>query len=82
MPAELVTSRSVQVRAVPLPVAAGEAILLHNHLWHRSGRSMREMRRMAFSACYMSAKVRCVRRRRAPRTFFEVFPAAAGHASK
>ncbi len=59
--------------AVAVPAAAGEALLVHNHVWHRSGRNRPGQRRLAFSACYMGARTRCLRKRRAPRVFFPVF---------
>jgi phytanoyl-CoA hydroxylase len=58
---------------VSLPCEAGEAILIHNFVWHRSGRGAPGRRRLAFSACYMSASTRCLRRKKAPRRFFKVF---------
>jgi hypothetical protein len=62
-----------QERAVAVPVEAGEALLIHNDVWHRSGRNRPGQRRMGFSVCYMSAATRCLRKRRAPREFFHVF---------
>lgn len=59
---------------VRLPVVAGEAVLLHNQLWHRSGRCRPGHRRLGLSVCYMSASTRCLRKKRAPRVFFAVFP--------
>lgn len=59
--------------ALPLPARAGEALLVHNHVWHRSGRGRPGQRRRAFSACYMGADVRCVRKKKAPRVFTPVF---------
>lgn len=59
--------------AVPLPTEAGEVILLHNQLWHRSGRNTTGRPRRAFSVCYMDAATRCMRKKRAPRTFTPVF---------
>jgi phytanoyl-CoA hydroxylase len=61
-------------RIVPLPARAGEVLLLHNHVWHRSGQTRTGQARRAFSACYMDAATQCRRRKRAPRTFFEVWP--------
>jgi len=40
---------------VPLEVAAGECVLLHNHLPHASEINTTESPRRAFSACYMDA---------------------------
>ncbi len=58
---------------IPLAARAGEVVLLHNQVWHRSGRSRSGHRRLGFSVCYMSAQTRCLRKKRAPRKFFEVF---------
>lgn len=60
-------------RRVAVPVAAGEAILLHNLVWHRSGKTMTGKRRLAFSACFLDGETRCVRKHKTPRRFFEVF---------
>ena len=59
--------------AVPLPAKAGEVILIHNHAWHRSGRSQTGNARRALTVCYMDATTKCRRKKRAPREFFRVF---------
>ena len=56
-----------------LPARAGEAFLVHNHLWHRSGINTTGHRRAALSICYISAATRCLRKRRAPRRFLPLF---------
>lgn len=66
----------VEERALPLPAVAGEVLLIHNHLWHRSGRTTTGRPRRALSVCYMDAATRCRRRKRAPRTFVRVFAAS------
>jgi phytanoyl-CoA hydroxylase len=58
---------------VALPVRAGESLLLHNLVWHRSGRTRTGRRRLGFSACYLPEATRCMRKRKAPREFFPVF---------
>ncbi|MBS1148663.1 MAG: phytanoyl-CoA dioxygenase [Myxococcaceae bacterium] len=73
VPADKVAAARANERAVPLPAAAGEVVLVHNNLWHRSGRSRTGKRRLALSVCYMSAATRCLRKKRAPRVFFPVF---------
>ncbi len=73
VPKRLVLDREADRRAVEVPVVAGEALLIHNSVWHRSGRSRPGHRRLAFSVCYMSARTRCLRTKRAPREFFKVF---------
>lgn len=75
VPPEQVAREQADRRAVPLPVKAGETLLLDNLVWHRSGRTRTGRRRLGFSACYLPASTRCVRTRRAPRTFFRVFEA-------
>lgn len=60
-------------RALALPARAGESILIHNHLWHRSGTNRTGKRRSAVTFCYMSAATRCLRTKRAPRRFLRLF---------
>ena len=60
-------------RALPLPARAGEVILIHNHLWHRSGINRSGRRRSALSVCLMTASSRCLRKKREPRRFVRVF---------
>ncbi|MDB4970172.1 MAG: phytanoyl-CoA dioxygenase [Myxococcales bacterium] len=62
-----------EARAVPLPARAGEVILIHNHLWHRSRVNTTGRRRSALSVCLMSAATRCLRKKRAPRQFVRLF---------
>lgn len=45
-------------RAVFLELEAGEAVLLHNWLLHRSGMNETEIPRRAFSVCYMDGRTR------------------------
>jgi len=77
VPDELVKAREAELGAVRLPARAGEAILIHNHLWHRSRRNTTGRPRRAFTACYMPGSTRCLRTRRAPREFYEVWGARA-----
>jgi phytanoyl-CoA hydroxylase len=60
-------------RAVQIPCRAGEAFLIHNHVFHRSGRNTTAAPRRALSFCYMDAATRCLRTKRAPRSFARVF---------
>lgn len=73
IPADVVASREAERRSVLVPAVAGEVVLIHNHLWHRSGRNTSERPRRAFTVCYMSDETRCLRKKRAPRTFERVF---------
>lgn len=61
------------VTITKLPAVAGEVILVHNHLWHRSGRTETGKPRRALSVCYMDARTQCRRKKRAPRTFVRVW---------
>lgn len=74
VPDDVVARREVDSKRLPIPVKAGESLLLHNLVWHRSLKPTTGRRRLGFSACYLSDAVRCVRKKKAPRTFFEVFP--------
>jgi hypothetical protein len=69
----LLHAADTESRALPLPTRAGEGLLIHNHLWHRSRVNHTGRRRSAVSFCYMSAATRCLRTRRAPRSFVKVF---------
>ena len=73
VPAPIVRASDVETRVTTLPAKAGEAILIHNHLWHRSGTNATGRARRAFTVCYMSAATRCLRTKRAPRVFTRVF---------
>jgi phytanoyl-CoA hydroxylase len=73
VPDDVVRRQAVDATLVRLPVEAGESVLLHNLVWHRSGKTSTGQRRLGFSACYLSGDVRCVRQKRTPRVFFEAF---------
>ena len=62
-----------ELEVVPLPAKAGDVLLLHNHVWHRSNRSFTGKARRALSVCYMDGATRCRRQKRAPREFVRVF---------
>ena len=72
VPKEMVAARGVDDRVL-LPARAGEVLLIHNHLWHRSGTNRTGRPRRALSVCFMSARTRCIRKKRAPRTFVRFF---------
>jgi ectoine hydroxylase-related dioxygenase (phytanoyl-CoA dioxygenase family) len=73
IPAPIVEREKAEERCVPLGAKAGEVILLHNYVWHRSLVNHTGRPRRAFSVCYMSADTKCTRKKRAPREFFRVF---------
>lgn len=60
-------------RALSLPARAGDVVLIHNHLWHRSGPNGTTGDRRGLTVCYMDAEIRCTRAKRAPREFVRVF---------
>lgn len=73
VPANHVEAQNADAKAIPLPAVAGEVMLIHNHLWHRSGVNTTDHPRRAFTVCYMSAATRCLRTKKAPRVFHPVF---------
>jgi phytanoyl-CoA hydroxylase len=77
LPPDAVARANADPRRVALPARAGEVLLIHNHLWHRSGNNGSGQPRRAFTVAYIDAATRCTRKRRAPRTFMRVFQGAA-----
>jgi hypothetical protein len=73
VPKDHVERADAESRARKLPAKAGEVIMLHNHLWHRSGRTSLGKPRRALSVCYMDAATQCRRKKRAPRSFVRVW---------
>jgi phytanoyl-CoA hydroxylase len=73
VPQNVLAGSGAEERRVVLPARAGEAILIHNYAWHRSGVNRTDAPRRALSICYMPATTRCLRKRRAPRQFHRVF---------
>jgi hypothetical protein len=77
VPEAIVCERDAASRALALPARAGEALLIHNHMWHRSDVNRSGRQRRAFTVCYMDAATRCLRKRKAPRQFHRVFGTGA-----
>lgn len=73
VPEDVLARADAESHVLRLPARAGEVLLLHNHLWHRSGKNHSGVPRRAFTVCYMSAETRCLRKKRAPREFVRVF---------
>jgi len=73
VPDNVLAKRDAEALAMPLPAAAGEVLLIHNYLWHRSGKNRTGRPRRAFTACYLDARTRCLRKRRAPREFVRLW---------
>jgi hypothetical protein len=82
IPEHVVAEQGVESKIVRLPARAGEAILLHNYLWHRSGENRSGAPRRGFTVCYMSAETRCLRKKRTPRSFVRVFEPTSGTSSE
>ncbi len=72
IPAELVLEAGAEARAICVEARAGEAVLLDNHVWHRSGKNATGAPRRALSFCYLDARTRCRRRKHTPRVFARV----------
>ena len=73
VPPWCLAEQKAEERALPLPAVAGEVILVHNHLWHRSRRNLTGKTRRAFTLCLISADTKCRRKKKAPRQFVRVF---------
>jgi phytanoyl-CoA hydroxylase len=79
IPADVVARAGADARRLPLPAAAGEVLLIHNHVWHRSGNNASGRPRRAFTVAFMHASTRCLRKPgkqgkgKAPRRFVRVF---------
>lgn len=73
VPKRLVEEMEAESEALSLPASAGEVLLLHNYLWHRSRANTTGKPRRAFTVCYMSGATKCTRKKRAPRRFVEVW---------
>ncbi len=73
VPIATALAADAETQAVALPAKAGEVILIHNHMWHRSRRSTSGQARRALTVCYLPAATRCTRTKRAPREFTRVF---------
>lgn len=68
IPDEVVAHSGRLEQSVLAPARAGEALLIHNHVWHRSGRNATAAPRRGLTICVMDAATRCTRRR-SPRKF-------------
>ncbi len=68
IPGDVVARSGAALQALRVPALAGEALLIHNYCWHRSGRNATGLPRRALTVCLMDAATRCTRRR-SPRQF-------------
>lgn len=75
VPAEIVARENPTLDVVEVPVKAGDIVILHTLVWHASGLNTTPNPRRAFSVCLMPASTRCVRKKKAPRTFPLLFKA-------
>lgn len=72
VPDDVAARHRAEERVRPFPALAGESMLLHNHVWHRSGRNSTGRPRRAITICYISAATHC-RRKTNPRSFVRLF---------
>jgi hypothetical protein len=70
---DIAARADAEARLISVPAQAGDAILIHNHVWHRSRRNATGKPRRGFTVCYMTAETRCLRKKRKPRDFARVF---------
>lgn len=77
VPQNLVAGRGADDRKIAVPARAGEALLIHNLLWHRSDKNRSGKPRRAFTVCYMHGATRCLRKKRAPREFARLWTSTA-----
>lgn len=75
IPDEVIGPARAEERSIKVPAKAGEVILIHNDVWHRSGTNATENPRRALTVCYLRGDTRCTRKRKAPRVFPTIFEA-------
>jgi ectoine hydroxylase-related dioxygenase (phytanoyl-CoA dioxygenase family) len=68
IPDDVVARTGNSAQSIQVPARAGEALIIHNYCWHRSGRNATGAPRRALTVCLMDAAIRCTRRR-SPRHF-------------
>ena len=76
VPSDKLGAVDAEYKPLRVPAAAGDVLLIHNHVWHRSGRTTAGKPRRALSVCYMDGRTACRRKKRTPRTFVQVFAAS------
>ena len=72
VPRDVVERSGNQARALLVSARAGESILLHNHVWHRSLTNHTGAPRRGFTVCLIDGATRCTRKR-SPRQFLRLF---------
>jgi len=70
---EHVERARAEERRVFVPAQAGEAMLVANEVWHRSGTNQTSEPRRAVTFCYLRGDTRCVRTKKKPRVFERIF---------
>lgn len=73
VPAAKVEASEAGTKTVQVPAKRGDVLLIHNYVWHRSGRNATDAPRRGFTVCYMPAETKCRRTKRTPRQFMRVF---------
>jgi hypothetical protein len=63
---------NAEARAIKLPARAGESLLIHNYVWHRSRINTTGKPRRALTICLMDGETKC-RRKKGPRQFLRLF---------
>jgi len=73
VPDASLSAAGAETVGISLPARRGESILVHNHVWHRTGRNRTAAPRRALSISFLDQETRCTRKRRAPRQFKRLF---------
>jgi len=72
IPDDVVAKSGADERRIQVPARAGESLLLHNYLWHRSGTNQTGRPRRALTVCLLDGATTC-KRRRSPRQFVRLY---------
>lgn len=75
VPRAVLEAAAIEGRERSVPARAGDVLLVHNALWHRSGPNRTPASRRALSLSLLDADTRCTRKKRAPRVFPVLFEA-------
>ena len=72
IPDDVVERHDAHAHSIEVPARAGEVLLLHNYLWHRSGVNRTGLARRALTVCLLDAATTC-KRKRSPRQFVPLY---------
>ena len=73
VPRAVLDAARIEGRERTVPARAGDVLLIHNALWHRSGPNRTPAPRRALSLSLLDGDTRCTRKKRAPRVFPVLF---------